>query len=446
MPKTRRFLEVGMPRVTMHRAYALLCCLTVPMLAVIGPGGSREALGQEPSLVPQIGSIMRKFGEKNHNLEWEKAAKLQDLWLSFPKHVASPVAPEKFDFSVVVWPAQTGITMDWILNKEVDSNGRAKAVYEDLLAAITNDPDNKMKTVIQDQVNRMFASTAANTVELGSLKWAPGVDVRAFHSQHAQYRTVKESLTDPIDPLIGALGTFSFHAIPLGRAQKLTDGSCRVDISDFVIYVIDKFDFQGDDQYLGYWKPPDSISRTILGGGTEMRNGSYNKYRDSVEAQGKGGDFILVTDTRTVHLPKTFSFTPEAIVNGTWTSSDSHHRFALAINGNSAEWTETGPETGIPYKTKLTVTQQGSMWRIERPNNSVEVLKMLGFQDPTLQQAILQHDPHPSFLMLQLQNGQLVAKWSGIRVKKTPNGAFKSLVQPEDPTNTPGDYALMRSS
>ena len=70
---------------------------------------------------------------------------------------------------------------------------------------------------------------------------------------------------------------------------------------------------------------------------------------------------------------------------------------------------------------------------------------MLSFQDAALQQAILAHDPHPSFLVLTQQGGGLTAKWSGMRVKKTPQGAFSSLVQPEDPAYPPSDYAFQRS-
>ena len=423
------------------KSWGTVNCLIVALVALPVVAKADDPM----TIVPKIGSIMREFGKQTNNLEWEKAAKLQDLWLSFPRHVASPVAPDVFDYSVLAWPAQTGITVDWILKSEVDSDRRAKTAFDALKNNIVTDPDGKMRSVIEKQVNRMFASTAANTVQLGSLKLAPGVDLRAFHAQQVQKSTVEEAVTTPLDPLLGALGAFNFYAIPVGQAQKLADGTVRVAIDNFLIYVIDSFDFEGL-QLLGYWKLPDKIAKQPFEGSMPITNGVYRDYRNSPAANGKGGDFLVVSDTRTEPLLKSFAFAPEATVNGTWASSTASStqkpRFVLAINGNSVEWTETGPETGIVYKKTLNLTKQGDMYRIERPNNDVEVLKMLGFQNPALQQAILNNNPHPSFLLFQLQNGRLVARWSGIRVKKTPQGGFQSLVQPEDPAYPPTGYTF----
>lgn len=426
------------------RTLSLLWCVAAVALSVIAPLGLNRASAQQPSLVPQVGSIMRGYGKTEKNPEWEQAAKLQDLWLNQNKHTAAPKPPDVFDFSVVNRSDTTKITLDWILKKEVDSDGRAQKAYDELKKAIADDPGKKMQAAIEKQVNRMFTTTSANSVELGSVKLDAKTDIRAFHTQHVQFRGVTESITTPIDPLLGALGSFNFYAIPTGNVEKLADGTCRVDITEFVIYVIDSFDFVGE-QKLGYWKAPDSIAKTPFGGGTEITNKSYRDYRDSPAANGKGGDFILITDTKTEKIVKTFTFTPEATANGTWVSSDAKKRFALAIKEESVEWTETSPETGITYKTTLKVTKKGDEWRIERPNNTAEILKMLGFQDAKLQDAILKSDPHPSTLVFQLQKSQLLAKWSGIRVKKTPKGDFSSLVQPEDPAYKPSDYTLVRT-
>lgn len=399
--------------------------------------------GDAEKLVPQIGSIMRTFGTKNNNPEWEDAAKLQDLWLTFPKHSAMPVSPEPFDYSHAAWPMQTGITIDWILKNNVNGDGRAQSAFMMLQANLVSDAAGEMQAVIQKQVNRLFASTAANTVQLGNLKWAPGVDLKAFHAQHAQrIKVTSDYLTTPIDPLLGALGTFNFYAIPVGQARKRADGKADVKIDDFVIYVIDSFDFEGD-QKLGFFKTPDVISKNPLDG-TLITNETYRNYRASAVASGKGGDFLVVTDTRTVHLPKTFTFMPELTINGTWTSSDVKQRFEIAINGSNVEWTEKGLETSIVYKKTLSIAQEGDGWRILRPNNDQEVLKMLGFGDANIRQEILNAGPQPSILRFKLQGSQLVVKWHGIRVKKTPQGAFQSLVQPEAPGNTPGDYTLTR--
>jgi hypothetical protein len=173
----------------------------------------------------------------------------------------------------------------------------------------------------------------------------------------------------------------------------LADGSVKVDISDFVLYALDSFDFVGT-QLLGFFKSPDQVSKSPFDGGTLIANSDYNRWRASAEANGKGGDFLVMTDARTVHLPVSFTFMPPPSANGTWASSDPKRRFALAIKGDLVEWTENGPETGIVYKRTLPVTRQGDQWRIERPNDEIAVLSMLGFQDTVLQQAILNHRPH----------------------------------------------------
>jgi len=219
----------------------------------------------------------------------------------------------------------------------------------------------------------------------------------------------------------------------------------QCDITDFVLYVIDSFDFEGM-QVLGVFKSPDRISKNPFDGGTVITNADYQTFRNSPEANGKGGDFLVISDARTIHLPKSFTFAPDSTLNGTWTSSDAKHRFILEINGNAVVWTETGVETGIVVKRSLNLTSGGDGWRIDRPNTEAEVLRMLGYQNPTLQQAILNSGPHPSFLQFKMQNSQLVAKWAAIRVQKTPQGAFKKLIQPEDPAYPASDYTLSRLS
>ncbi len=396
-----------------------------------------------PVSVTQVAPIMRAFGQKNLNMEWEKAVNLQEIWFGLTGHVAAPTPPDSFDFSVVVWPEQTGITMDWLLRPDVDTDGRAKMAFG-ILQALAIDPSGNARKAIIEQVTALFERTAASSIELGAIKWSKDMDVKAFHAQRVESSAVVTDLgTTPIDPLLGGLGSFNFYAIPIGTAKRAADGTVAVHITDFVTYVMDSFDFEGF-QPLGFFAPPDSISKAPLDGGWPITNGDYRDWRSSVEAKGKGGDFLLVTDAKTVHTPVAFSFTPKPTITGTWRSTDAKGRFSLTIEGESAKWTEIGSETGLVYKTNLAMVQQGADWRIERPNNDLTVLRMLGFQDATLQQDILTHNPHPSILVLRLQGTSLAAKWSGMRVKKTPQGAFQSLVQPEDPAYPPSDYLFAR--
>jgi hypothetical protein len=390
--------------------------------------------------VADVAGIMRAFGAKNGNPEWDKPATLQEIWFGHAAHVASPVAPDIFDYTLVAWPAKTGITIDWLLRPDVDSNGRAKMPFG-MLQAMVLEPDGEVRPKIKDQVIQLFESTDENAVELGKVSWTPDMDVKAFHAQRVGFVSVQtDPVATPIDPLLGSLGSFNFYAVPVGSARKGADGVVKVDIREFLLYALDSFDFIGV-QVLGFFKQPDEISRSPFDGGTLITNAGYNAWRS---ANQKGGDFLVMTDARTAHLPLSFEFTPPASVNGSWRSADPKGRFAVAINGGTAEWTETGVETGIVYKKTLPVTRQGDEWHVARPNSDAAVLKMLGFQDPALQQAILQHGPRDSSLVLKIQGAGLAAKWSGIRVQKTPQGAFRNLLQPGDPANPPTDYAFQR--
>ena len=392
--------------------------------------------------ITRVAAIMRAFGAKKNNAEWEQGALLQDIWFSNSSHTASPIAPDLFDFSNVAPPDQTGIRIDWILQDSVDADGRARKAFAHLQSLIREDnPD--VREFIERHVNQGFAETAENTVELGAVGWSAGEQARAFHAQRVAFSSVVTQLaTTPIDPLIGSLGSFNFYAVPVGVARRKVDGTVSVEIGNVVVYVLDSYDFEGE-QALGCFEEPDEISRDALAG-TVIWNADYRNWRNSPEAQNKGGDFLVMSDAKTMPLPLNFSFTPAPTANGTWVTTDAKHRFKLAIRGNRVEWTETGPETGQVLTRTLELTAQLDGWRIERPNNENEVLKLLGFANAELRQAILANGPRKSTLMLKPNGSTLDAVWRGIRVSKSPDGKFKSLTQPDDPANLPGNYNLQR--
>jgi hypothetical protein len=394
--------------------------------------------------VKEIASIMRGYGTLTANPEWEKAAKLQDLWFGLDRHVATPVAPDRFDFAFNAGPDQTGITLAWLQMPVVDTDGRAKAAF-DTLQKLVLEEQGDARGFIKDQANKLFETSPSNKVELGAIEWLPNADLRAFHAQRVSNSPVVTSpLLTPLDPLLGTLGGFNFYAIPVGTATKGADGVANVVISRFVVYALDSYDFNGP-QELGFFESPDQISKFPNLSNTRIENSQYVTWRDSAEGGGKGGDFLVMTDTKSVGLQLSFAYSPPPTVNGAWLSNDEKHRFSIATDGKTADWTETGTETGIVWRKTLPVTRQGSQWRIERPNNDDEVLKMLGFSDLALREAILKHDPHPSYLVLGLQGPKLAAKWSGMVVKKKASGAFDKLVQPEDPANPARDYTFLRN-
>lgn len=418
--------------------------------------------GDDVALVPQIGSIMRAYGQDKNNPEWDKAATLQDLWHTFPVKQAetqpvpgtNPVKYEPFDYRVsYAWPAQTGIDMDWIFKPQTVGNNRAKAAYDLLKERVANDASGKMKAAILAQVNRMLTRTGANTVNLGSIPLTPGVDLRAFHFQQVQFSAVETSWTDALavpDPLLGALGTFNFYAIPVGTATRQNDGTVKVQINSFMTYVIDSFDFTQQDQHLGYFRLPDVVSISPVSGfppgsNTKMENKSFRLFREASIANGtpKGGDFLVITNTRTEPWTKQYTFTPQVNLDGSWTSNDARTRFDLTITGNHVRWIERSPEVGntLVHDVSLTMSKVGDSWRIERPNTSHEVLKVLGYGDEAKRNAILAKGPQPSTLVFKPLNGKLVATWSGIRY--TDAG---QLLQPGAPGNASASYTLVPSS
>lgn len=389
--------------------------------------------------VQDIPGIMRRYGTAASNPEWNRAAALQDIWLNNPPHTASPLAGERFDFTHVVGPRDSGITLDWTLRDEVCHDGRAKMAFGMLQAAFASNGDDEIAQ-LKDYIDRLFRNSAANEIELGAVR-SPDAGVAPFHAQRTAFSSVQtDPLLTPIDPLLGTLGSFNFYAIPVGRASKKADGKVHVRISAALLYALDSFDFNGEQQ-LGVFAEPDRISRNLVGGGTLIGNSDYRSWR---AANNKGRDFLIVTDVRSVPLALAFEYTPSPSLNGTWRSTDVKGRFALAIRGGEADWTETGPDTGIVYRNHFPVVADASSWRITRPNDDPAVLKMLGFQDPGLQQAILASEPRASTLTLQLQDAGLVARWSGIRVQKAADGSLKKLIQPGDPANPPLEYQFQR--
>lgn len=390
--------------------------------------------------VHDVPRIMRQHGVTQANAEWEKAAKLQDRWFAGAAYTAQPVAPNRFDFTHVGWPEESGITLDWILRADVDQDSRAKTPYGILQGAVVANEGAELAE-LKARVDELFNATAANTVELGALRVPAPDKLQAFHAQRSAFSSVEtDKLNTPIDPLLGTLGSFNFYAIPAGRAIKRADGGVKVDIDAVLVYALDSFDFNGD-QWLGFFAEPDRIAKDPFDGGSLLNNTDYRAWRT---ANQKGQDFLVMSDVRTLPLRFSFDYTPAPTLNGTWRSTDPASRFLLAINGDEAEWTETGPDTGLVYRNNFPVVQRGTNWHILRPNDDPAVLTMLGFKGNELQQAILESTPNQSSLVLTTQGPELSAKWSGIRVQKTPEGKFKKLIQPDDPAYPPSAYTLRR--
>ncbi len=248
------------------------------------------------ALVPQVGGILRAYGRKAKDREWDKPARLQDLWLARPPR-AAPLG-RGFDFGDVAYSKRTGITVDWVLRPDVDSDGRARKAYEALVEALGDET-----TRIEIAHRALAVIGDSKKARLGFRKPFPLANLRAFHAQNVVQRSVTIDMKNiPIDPEEAAFGHFSFYAVPVGQIEREKDGGLHIRVERFLVYALDSFDFSKPNEPLGFFKSPDVVSAK-LGAGTLLTNLSYRDYRAS---SGKGGDFLVMSDVKSV--PKRFDF------------------------------------------------------------------------------------------------------------------------------------------
>lgn len=114
--------------------------------------------------------------------------------------------------------------------------------------------------------------------------------------------------------------------------------------------------------------------------------------------------------------------------NGKWASDDAAKRFALEFDGiDPVGLTEQRAVGGpAPKRDIAPVVQADGSVVISRKVDD-EILK-LDFPSPALRSAILSNSPPPSTLVLRSENGAIKATWTGLLVRKNPDGSFKEIV------------------
>jgi hypothetical protein len=127
-----------------------------------------------------------------------------------------------------------------------------------------------------------------------------------FHRVHVNTRPVN-GYPAPFDGLTAALGNFSLYVSPVIGEVTVDSGRLSITINQVGFQVVDSFDFDGD-QYLGNW---DENSNRVYNGSTKLGGVPvYNEsFRDWRSSNGKGGDFLLFSDIKTVEVspPTVFS-------------------------------------------------------------------------------------------------------------------------------------------
>ena len=224
-----------------------------------------------------IPRIMRRNG-------WANGARLMDIWFSRAPAVMPKYGP----------PDTATIRMDtWEL-----TFARARAVYDAIMS------------------DRIWANTAAQariaTVlrARGLLGTAPNrFDDTAgspdgVHDRHVNFRTVAQTNIMSIDDMDAALANFAFYVVIGGNAAP-ESGRHRVTIETVGVYVLDSYDFNGD-QDLGYWNESTNEASTwnpLVG--DNVTNATFRSWR---AAHGRGGDFQVFSDIKVTRLSAADTF------------------------------------------------------------------------------------------------------------------------------------------
>ncbi|GKT00916.1 DUF6402 family protein [Acidovorax sp. SUPP3434] len=239
---------------------------------------------------------------------WERGAQLMEKWFSDPSNSSPSNGIASTDI----------ITMDWVLGFS-----RARQVYDTLIAE---------RIWLNEAARREIVKLLKRKNALGSGKQRfllPRM-LQSMENEAIQFRVIggnMDMLVGPMDDLRAALGNFTFRLVVAGTveaemtekkvaagpAPKVPTGNYLVTIEEVGIYVKDSYDFNdaaGEDQDLGNWNfESNSVGRTGLNGGFNVRNSDFRKWRS---ANGKGGDFLIYSDMRVLKQTtnNTFLFKP----------------------------------------------------------------------------------------------------------------------------------------
>jgi hypothetical protein len=224
--------------------------------------------------ITRIPGIMR-------SKHWDMGAALMSRWFSLP-------ANEHPDRGT---PDTATITMAWTLRFD-----RAKRVYDEIVSERiwANPPAQRLLATKLREQGKLIGQEAT----FGG----PWNDVVRADRDHIQHRTVG-SMLDPADDMLAALGRFNFHVAVGGRVEPRGQRH-TVHIDTVGIYVVDSYDFNGD-QPLGYWSDNDFAGRFNPISGYAVSNASFRDWR---ARNHRGGDFMVYSDIRTLHRVPPDSF------------------------------------------------------------------------------------------------------------------------------------------
>lgn len=203
---------------------------------------------------------------RNKGEDWEVAAQFQDEWFGS----GDKIAPRAFGDAVLLEAAPSTedgentpedglstekVSMSWILRDSVDTDGRAQQAFENLknpyylfkgdpsvgggtsaaetLGFDTNDASRQLaeelaeagesaREVLADKLREDLRDVPEGVaVEIGMGEvFEEGTSARALNGQYTQRSGVETKPWTPIDPVLGALGSFSFWGVSLSTASR----------------------------------------------------------------------------------------------------------------------------------------------------------------------------------------------------------------------------------
>lgn len=249
--------------------------------------------------------FIRRIPQIMRNKGWIEPANFMERW--FRGSGTSLDNTRDFETN----PNIKNIPLSWVLNPANDSDGRVRKFYNEII-----DPNVVFNKPAQGLLGKRIRERFGDAKLGQTFKLTPDKDKgKALHDQYIQTRNVPAGSSSSIfelptlDPVQGALGRFSFHAVPIGTVKIQKDKQdlvAVVRVEKFGVYLIDSYEFIGW-QPLGYWGSPDRVDFSIFEGGTFVENASFDdNFRKKT---GVGQDFLVMSPVEvfSVNQPKIFN-------------------------------------------------------------------------------------------------------------------------------------------
>ena len=212
---------------------------------------------------------------------WPMGAALMSSWFARSPRIAP-------DYDT---PGVALVSVDWILKFD-----RAKSVYDKIISERL-----WRNSAAINAIKGMLKSKGLLKLEVGKSASFGDFTRTALelHQDHVNHRLVDYSVIFD-DDMDAALGNFSFYILIKGSVRRQKGSSVELTINSIGIYIKDSYDFN-DEQLLGYWSEDDyNISTRNIFKGVKVSNADFRRWRD---IHLHGGDFLILSDIKEVHLP-----------------------------------------------------------------------------------------------------------------------------------------------